>query len=188
VACSSIGRWEAVEGARPFLLGSQASGPNAADFALSCLAGRLSASGQYDDIAVLTGDGGFAALLRALALLGSSTTAVVPSRGGRIPARLAGAAPVVLVIPEGKEADAEQAAPVQVISEGLDPQQVEAVAAVLSGPSREWVALPRLATELAKRGMSGLRGKLASYCRAAAALETEMLGGVIVVRPAAIAG
>lgn len=182
VACTTVGRWADQAKAKPFILGAESQGPNAADFALSCLAGRIAGSGRVDDVAILSGDNGFAALFRALDMLGCGTIAVVPVRGGKVAARLVAAAPLSLTI---DDSEVQEAGPDQ----QRHPQRsqlesaVTQVAAELSAPGQEWVPIARLATELAKRGLTGMRGKLAATCRRSDGLEVLEDAEVLAVRP-----
>lgn len=178
VAVTSICRWSAVPGVQPFLLGPEASGPNAADFALCCLAGRLTASGACDEVAILSGDNGFAALVRALRLLRVGVIAIVPVRAGRVPARLVQAAEVAVALDDRPSAETAACAhPLDLAAE------VACLARELSGPAREWVPLTRLACALSQRGIRGLRGKLIAACQKAEGLEWDGAEGTLRVRP-----
>ena len=98
--CAKPGRWQAISGIEVIDGGKDVTGPNAADFLLAFDAGRLRASSDADQYVIVSGDDGFAPLIKALQLSGKATSIIVPTCGSIGDRKSVKVADVTMLVPQ----------------------------------------------------------------------------------------
>ena len=91
--------WQAISGIEVIDGGKDVTGPNAADFLLAFDAGRLRASSDADQFVIVSGDDGFAPLIKALQLSGKATSIIVPTCGSIGDRKSVKVADVTMLVP-----------------------------------------------------------------------------------------
>ena len=100
--CAKPGRWQAISGIEVVDGGKDVTGPNAADFLLAFDAGRLRASSDADQFVIVSGDDGFAPLIKALQLSGKATSIIVPTCGSIGDRKSVKVADVTMLVPQNR--------------------------------------------------------------------------------------
>ena len=98
--CAKPGRWQAISGIEVIDGGKDVTGPNAADFLLAFYAGRLRATSDADQYVIVSGDDGFAPLIKALQLSGKATSIIVPTCGSIGDRKSVKVADVTMLVPQ----------------------------------------------------------------------------------------
>jgi NYN domain len=98
--CAKPGRWQSISGIEVIDGGKDVTGPNAADFLLAFDAGRLVVSNDADQFVIVSGDDGFAPLIKALQLSGKATSIIVPTCGSIGDRKSVKVADVTMLIPQ----------------------------------------------------------------------------------------
>jgi hypothetical protein len=98
--CAKPGRWLSIPGIEVIDGGKDITGPNAADFLLAFDAGRLIVSSDADQFVIVSGDDGFAPLIKALQLAGKATSIIVPTCGFFGDRKSVKVADVTMLIPQ----------------------------------------------------------------------------------------
>jgi hypothetical protein len=98
--CAKPGKWGSISGIEVIDGGKDVTGPNAADFVLAFDAGRLSVSNETDRFVIVSGDDGFAPLIKALQLSGKATSIVVPTCGSIGDRKSVRVADVTMLVPQ----------------------------------------------------------------------------------------
>lgn len=100
--CAKPGRWQSIAGIEVINGGKDVTGPNAADFLLAFDAGRLRASSDADQFVIVSGDDGFAPLIKALQLSGKATSIIVPTCGSIGDRKSVKVADVTMLVPQNR--------------------------------------------------------------------------------------
>jgi hypothetical protein len=98
--CAKPGRWQSISGIEVINGGKDVTGPKAADFLLAFDAGRLAVSNDADQFVIVSGDDGFAPLIKALQLSGKTTSIIVPTCGSIGDRKSVKVADVTMLIPQ----------------------------------------------------------------------------------------
>jgi hypothetical protein len=100
--CANPGRWQSISGIEVIDGGKDVTGPNAADFLLAFDAGRLRASNNADQFVIVSGDDGFAPIIKALQLSGKATSIIVPACGPIGDRKSVKVADVTMLVPQAR--------------------------------------------------------------------------------------
>jgi len=172
-ACGGAPGWGRADGVEVVDAGAAARAANAADFLLAFDAGRVRESGAVDGFVLVSGDDGFAAMVKALAESGAAVHVIIPAIGETYGRRLACHADVcLLVAPPAGPDTAERA--------GGAPQTLEArFAEVFRGCGADgegWVPLSVLGGALKAAGVA-FPGKLGALAAAMPGFEVRGADG-----------
>ncbi|HYD64770.1 NYN domain-containing protein [Azospirillum sp.] len=168
-ACGGAPGWGFADGVEVVDAGAAARAPNAVDFLLAFDAGRIRESGAVDGFVLVSGDDGFAAMVKALAESGAAVHVIVPAIGETYGRRLARHADVCLLV-------APPADPVATERADGAPQTLEArFAEVFRGCGADgegWVPLSVLGAALKAAGVA-FPGKLGALVSAMPGFEVR---------------
>jgi hypothetical protein len=100
--CGQPGKWKSISVVEVIDGGKDVAGTNAADFLLAFDAGRLAVSNDADQFVIVSGDDGFAPLIKALQLSGKTTSIIVPASGSIGDRKSVKVADVTILVPQAR--------------------------------------------------------------------------------------
>jgi hypothetical protein len=173
--CAKPGKWGSISGIEVIDGGKDVTGPNAADFLLAFDAGRLCASNETDRFVIVSGDDGFAPLIKALQLSGKATSIVVPTCGSIGDRKSVRVADVTMLVPQARMAMPCEGAPqgaAKSINGGADDRKdclsddektiLRDTVEYLGRSSDGWATIAQIGNELLGKRAMKLPGKLST--------------------------